>query len=144
MLDWLVWAYWMFSQYCACWLQTELQSNVRKKMWLKQKLALLYAWKSQQPLLISRMYVTIKSLWLALLLEPILLTGGKNPSQQRGSLPILQVLIRLTNVWYGRPDRSMDPLPSMGWFESVKINQEKEYQLGLSYSNFLESNSNLI
>ena len=40
--------------------------------------------------------------------------GGKNPSQQRGSLPILQVPIRLTNVWYGRPDGVMDPLTSRG------------------------------
>ena len=37
---------------------------------------------------------------------------GKNPSQQRGSLPIPQVPIRLTNIWYGRLDRIMDPLPS--------------------------------
>ena len=70
--------------------------------------------------------------------------GGKNPSQQRGSLPVSQVPIRLTNIWYGRPDGIMDLLPSRGWFELVKLNQEKEYQLGLSYSNFLESNSNLI
>ena len=39
---------------------------------------------------------------------------GKNPSQQKGSLPVLQFPIRLTNVWYGRPDRIMDPLPSSG------------------------------
>ena len=37
--------------------------------------------------------------------------GGKNPSQQRGSLPVPQVPIRLMNVWYGRPDGVMDPLP---------------------------------
>ena len=36
---------------------------------------------------------------------------SKNLSQQRGSLPILQVPIRLMNVWYGRPDGVMDPLP---------------------------------
>ena len=40
--------------------------------------------------------------------------GGKNPSQQRGSLPVLQVPIRLTNVWYGRLDGIMDLLPSRG------------------------------
>ena len=40
--------------------------------------------------------------------------GGKNPSQQRGSLPVPQLPIRLTNVWYGRPDKVMDPLPSRG------------------------------
>ena len=132
------------------------------------------------------MYVTIKSLWLALLLAPILLTGvkiphnngrhcpfrklqldsrtfgvvgstglwtryhskclvivalklkelkvsqlsiitnynesnstlvnhsvdgGKNPSQQRETLPIPQVPIRLTNVWCGRLDGIMDSLP---------------------------------
>ena len=70
--------------------------------------------------------------------------GGKNPSQQRGALPVPQVPIRLTNFWYARHDGIMYPLPSRGWFESVKLNQEKEYQLGLSYSIFLESNSNLI
>ena len=36
---------------------------------------------------------------------------GKNPLQQKGSLSILQVPIRLTNVWYGRLDGIMDPLP---------------------------------
>ena len=43
-----------------------------------------------------------------------LVDGGKNPSQQRGSLPVPQVPIGLTNVWYGRPDGIMDPLPSRG------------------------------
>lgn len=66
--------------------------------------------------------------------------GGKNPSQQRGSLLVPQDPIRRTNVWYGRPDGIMDLLPSKGWFELVKLNQEKEYQLGLSYFNFLERN----
>ena len=37
--------------------------------------------------------------------------GEKIPSQQRGSLPIPQVPIRLTNVWCGRLDGIMDPLP---------------------------------
>ena len=87
--------------------------------------------------------MTIKSLWLALLLVPILLTGVKIP-RNKGGHSIPQVPIRLMNVWYDRPDGIMDPLPSREWFESVKLNQEKEYQLGLSYSNFLESNSNLI
>ena len=40
--------------------------------------------------------------------------GSKNPLQQRGSLPIAQVPIRLMNVWYGTPDEIMDPLPSRG------------------------------
>jgi hypothetical protein len=40
--------------------------------------------------------------------------GDKKPLQQRGSFPIPQVPIRLTNVWYGRPDGIMDPLPSRG------------------------------
>ena len=38
--------------------------------------------------------------------------GGKNNSQQRETLPTLQVPIRLTNVWYGRIDGIMDLLPS--------------------------------
>ena len=36
---------------------------------------------------------------------------GKNPLQQKGSLVVSQVPIRLMNVWYGRPDGIMDPLP---------------------------------
>ena len=42
--------------------------------------------------------------------------GGKNPSQERETLPIPQVPIRLTNVWYGRLDGIMDTLPSKFWF----------------------------
>ena len=38
--------------------------------------------------------------------------GGKNPLQQRETLPISQVPIRLTNIWYGRLDGIMDPLLS--------------------------------
>ena len=33
---------------------------------------------------------------------------GKNPSQQRETLPVQQVPIILTNVWYGRLDRIKD------------------------------------
>ena len=69
---------------------------------------------------------------------------GKNPLQQRGSLLIPQVPIRLTNVWYGSPDGIMNPLPSYVRFESVKFSEMKEYQLDLSYSKVLESDSNLI
>ena len=36
---------------------------------------------------------------------------GKNPSQQRETLPVLQVPIRLMNIWCGRLDGIMDPLP---------------------------------
>ena len=32
---------------------------------------------------------------------------GKNPSQQKGSLLVPQVLIRLMNIWYGRTDKIM-------------------------------------
>ena len=41
-----------------------------------------------------------------------LIDRGKNSSQQRDTLPVPQVPIRLTNVWYGRLDGIMDPLPS--------------------------------
>ena len=37
--------------------------------------------------------------------------GGKYPSQTRGTLTIPQDTIRLTNIWCGRPDGIMDPLP---------------------------------
>ena len=40
-----------------------------------------------------------------------LVDGGKNPLQQRETLPILQVPIRLTNVWCGKLDEVIDPLP---------------------------------
>ena len=36
--------------------------------------------------------------------------GVKNPSLW-GSLPVPQVLIKLVNFWYGKPDGIMDPLP---------------------------------
>ena len=60
------------------------KAMLEKKMWLKQKLALLCAWKFQQPLLISRMYMTIKILWLYLILASILLTGRKIPPNKGG------------------------------------------------------------
>ena len=46
--------------------------------------------------------------------EPI--DRGKNPSQQRETLPIPQVPIRLMNVWYGRINMIIDPLPYKVWF----------------------------
>ena len=57
------------------------------------------------------MDMTIKIFRLALLLAPNFFDGGGNPSQQKGSLPILQVPIRLTDVWCGRPHEIMEPLP---------------------------------
>ena len=39
------------------------------------------------------------------------LMGGKNPSQQRETLPVPQVPIRLTTIWNGKLDEVMDPLP---------------------------------
>ena len=46
------------------------------------------------------------------MIEKLPVDGGKNPSQQRETLPIPQVPIRLTNVWYRRLEKIMDPLPS--------------------------------
>ena len=43
-----------------------------------------------------------------------MLTGVKIPRNKGGSLPVLQVPIRLMNVWYGKPNGIMDPLPSRG------------------------------
>ena len=110
----------------------------------------LYVYKLTQQCHVSAQKVLMATIWTSseLRLYQSWCLGGvdgvKNPSQQRRSLLVLQVPIRLTNVWYGRLDGIMDPLPSRGWFELFKLNQGKEYQLGLSYSNFLESNSNLI
>ena len=70
--------------------------------------------------------------------------GEKNPSQQGGSLPVPQIPIRLMNVWYGRPDGVMDPLPFYIRYESFKLNQIKEYSLDFSTLKVLESDSNLI
>ena len=59
--------------------------------------------------------------------------GGKNPSQQRETLLIPQVPIRLTNVWCGRLDGIMDPLPSKVWFMVVcfKAQEHKMSQLSV-------------
>ena len=67
-------------------------------------------------------YMMKNDVW-DIVLRPI--EGGKNPWQQRGSLPIPQVPIRHTNVSNGRPGRVMDPLPYRGLFESVKLNQRQ-------------------
>lgn len=45
--------------------------------------------------------------------------GGKNLSQQMEVLPILQVSIRVTDVWYGKIDEIVDPLPSNVWLVVV-------------------------
>ena len=71
--------------------------------------------------------------------------GGKNPSQQRGSLPVPQVPIRLMNVWYGRLNEIMDPLPSKVWLVVVgfKYQEHKMTQLSkakLSYQTILTLN----
>ena len=51
--------------------------------------------------------------------------GGKNPLQQRDTLPIPQVPIRLTNVWQGKLDGIMDPLPSKVWLIGFKAKEHK-------------------
>ena len=48
--------------------------------------------------------------------------GGKNPSKQKGSLPIPQVPIRLKNVWCGSPNGVMDPLRSGGDLNQLRSN----------------------
>ena len=78
------------------------------------------------------MDMTIKKLLVGPPSSANFVDGGKNPSQQRGSLPIPQVPIRLTNVWYGRNDAVMDLLPSRGLFELVKLNQRKRVPIGFS------------
>jgi len=71
-----------------------------------------------------------------------LVDGGKNPSQQRETLPIPQVSIRLMNVWYGRLNGIMDPLPSIfGWLQlALNLKNIKDAQLSetkLSYQTIL-------
>ena len=57
----------------------------------------------------------------------------KNPSQQRETLPVPQAEIRLTNVWYGRIDGIMDPLPSkFVVLCSLKLKNNKISQLSES------------
>ena len=60
-----------------------------------------------------------------------LIDGGKNLSQQRETLPILQVPVILTNVWYRRVDGIMDPLPSNVWLvlDCFKSQEHKMAQL---------------
>ena len=69
--------------------------------------------------------MTIKSLWLALLLAPILLTGVKIPRNKGGPLFVPQVPIRLTNIWYGIPDGVMDLLPSRGDLNRLSSTKKK-------------------
>ena len=59
--------------------------------------------------------MTIKSFWSGPPSSANFVDKGKNTSQQRDTLPIPQVPIRLTNVWYSRLDGIMDPLPSKVW-----------------------------
>ena len=58
---------------------------------------------------------------------------GKHPLQQREKLTILQVPIRLMNVWYGRLDGIMGPLPSkfVVWCV-LKIKNNKRSELSES------------
>ena len=58
---------------------------------------------------------------------------GKNRSQQRDTLPIPKVPIRLMNVWYDRLDEIMDPLPSrfVVWC-ALKLKNKKRSQLSES------------
>ena len=91
---------------CLCCLDSVLLNvsgeDFAKKPW--EKLGNLYQSKS----LVKKCFYKKNCIILGCV------DGGKNPSQQRGSLPVPQVAIRLTNIWYGRPDRIMDLLPSRG------------------------------
>ena len=53
------------------------------------------------------------------------------PRNKEGSLPVPQVPIRLMNVWCGRLDGIMDPLPSKVWFvvDCFKAQEHKMSQL---------------
>ena len=86
----------------------------------------------------------IKSFWLALFLAPILLMGEKIPRNKGGHCPFRKSQLDSQTFGMAGPTGLWTRYHLWGWFESIKLNQEKEYQLGLSYSNFLESNSNLI
>ena len=62
---------------------------------------------------------------------------GKNPSQQRETMPVLQVPIRLMNVWYGSLDGIMDMLPSKVWFV-VGFFKAREHKMAqLTKTNYL-------
>ena len=76
------------------------------------KTSITCASKSQQPLLIYGMDMTIKLFLVGPPSSANFADEGENSSQQRGSLPVPQVPIRLMNIWYGRPDWIMAPLPS--------------------------------
>ena len=60
-------------------------------------------------------YIELQAdLWVTLTFR--FLHSQSVPWNKEGSLPVLQVPIRLTNIWYGRLDGIMDPLPSkFGW-----------------------------
>ena len=81
---------------------------------------------------------------VALLLAPILVTGVKILHNKRGHYLFRKSQLDSQTFGMAGPTGLWTRYHLGGRFESVKLNQEKEYQLGLSYSNFLESNSNLI
>ena len=68
-----------------------------------------------QPLKIVGMDMTVKPLGSSPPSSANFVDGGKNPSQQKETLPIPQVpirlQIRLMNIWNGRLDAIMEPLP---------------------------------
>ena len=101
-----------------------LQESLTNQCWA-QNILITSQPRSMRPWRDPWLQLSLHSMWCRWPVD-----GGKNPLQQRGSLLILQVPIRLTNVWYGRSDRIMDPLPSRRWFELVRLKQRQRVQVG--------------
>ena len=93
----------------------------------------------QQPLLISIMHMKIKSLWLALLLEPILLTGVKIPHNKGRHCPFRKSqldprmfgMAGSTGLW------THDHI-KFGWVDlnlnNIRMSHEKNYSILPNYS----------
>ena len=85
----------------------------------------------QQPLLISRMYVTIKSLEVqALLLAPILLTGEKIPRNKGGHCPFRKSQLDSRTFGMAGPTGLWTRYHLGGDLNRLSSTKEKEYQLG--------------
>ena len=92
------------------------------------------------------MDMTVITIRLALLLAPILLMGEKIPRNKGGHFPFCKSQLDSQTFGMAGPMRLWPRYhhKEIRKFESVRLNQMREYQLDLFYSKVLESDSTLI
>ena len=88
--------------------------------------------------------MAIKTFWLALLLAPILLTRVKIPHNKAGHFSFHKFQLDSRKFGMVCPMGLWTRYHLGGDLNRLSSTKDKEYQLGLSYSKVLESNSNLI